>query len=199
MTIVDQNAEPLQYDIMVRDGNGNNTVYRTLQSLTAVDARSLRGRGTKVWKAVEIRNGEECGEPVVLKDTWVSAVRDREGVVLLDVQKRASESEASQQAFSAGFLTILHHGDVYVDIEGTSKLDRTWIPPMHMPESGIVDGSSKIFEGRRRVHYRVMFREVCKRIEDDVPLSDVFRYLAQICDGTRGPPHLCRLTLILGF
>ncbi len=69
------------YDISVRSSDGEKFVYRTLDKISDSVAAMILGRGTRVWKAIEIKSGEPHGEPVVLKESWVDTDRMREGAV----------------------------------------------------------------------------------------------------------------------
>ena len=70
------------FDITVHCQDGQSRVYRTLCLISDSGARELHGRGTRVWKAVLLEGGEECGAPVALKDVWVQAKGEPEGVIL---------------------------------------------------------------------------------------------------------------------
>lgn len=113
MTLVKQDDEPARYDILVRSEAGEEQIYRTLELLHDQGAEYLVGRGTRVWKAVKIENGEEVGDPVVLKDAWVDHHREREGSINARVRESAIHS-THRGLFDMGLLTILSHGDVFV-------------------------------------------------------------------------------------
>ena len=55
------------------------TVYRTIQNVGNYGERTLIGNGTWTWEAVRLIDGEQVGEHVALKDTWVYGHKSREG------------------------------------------------------------------------------------------------------------------------
>jgi hypothetical protein len=68
--------------------------FRTTQILSSYGAESLRGRGTRVFEAVEIDgNGDPNGSPVVLKDTWVDSDRTREGNIIASLHSAANDED----------------------------------------------------------------------------------------------------------
>lgn len=102
----------LMYDIIVRD-DGKDVVYRTKKLLNDVGARCIRGRGTRVWEAVKLKNGAEDGDLVALKDSWVDANRQREFEILKKL-KNADASTDFQKAIVDILLTIDCSSDVLV-------------------------------------------------------------------------------------
>lgn len=131
MTLIKQEDRlPARYNILVRSETGEEQLYRTLELLHKQDAEYLVGRGTRVWKAVKIENGEEVGEPVVLKDAWVDHYREREDSISARVRKSAIDG-VHRDLFDAGLLTILSHGDVFV----AGLQDRTPLLPRNTESS----------------------------------------------------------------
>ena len=69
----------VQYDIKVRDdAKGTTRTFRTRRLISSIGADALRGRGTRVWEVVELKNGKEGTSKHVLKDAWVDVERERE-------------------------------------------------------------------------------------------------------------------------
>lgn len=101
MTLLKQEDGTARYDILVRSETGEEQLYRTLELLHNQGAEYLVGRGTRVWKAVKIENGEEVGEPVVLKDAWVDHHRKREGTINSSTQESDNlRSPGTTETFS---------------------------------------------------------------------------------------------------
>ncbi len=69
------------FNIEVRTG-AKTLIYRTEEILSNHSAESILGRGTRVWSARLLVNGEPSGELVAIKDTWIDADRPREGDIL---------------------------------------------------------------------------------------------------------------------
>lgn len=137
MTLLMQDDGAAQYNILVRSETGEEQAYRTLELLYEQGAEYLVGRGTRVWKALKIENGEEVGEPVVLKDAWVDHHREREGTINSRVRESAI-TRNHRDVFDMGLLTILSHGDVFV----AAAPDRTpWLPQGSDPSDNNVIGS----------------------------------------------------------
>lgn len=191
-----------RYDVLLRTRNGEVRTYRTLDTLASYPADKLFGRGTRVWTAVPIEDGEEIGEPVALKDAWVDLKRVQEGTILERVQLADRPPEYTQPSEDL-FPTVDCHGDVVHD-EGTSRLlDHTRC----LEESGARIGASastreqlmhsldawkasrdvtsSTSDARPRsmkplVHYRIVFHEVCTALCDETSLSAIFGALARI-------------------
>jgi hypothetical protein len=89
--------------------------FRTIQSISLSGAEPLRGRGTRVFEAVEIDgNGESSGPPVVLKDIWIDSDRTREGDILALLLANANNDE-DKRLVGKHFLTPICHGDVWTE------------------------------------------------------------------------------------
>ncbi|KAJ3524187.1 hypothetical protein NM688_g8604 [Phlebia brevispora] len=180
-----------QYDITVYTDDGLTRVYRTLQLISDSGAQTIRGRGTRVWKVVRVEDGEEHGEPMVLKDTWVDTNRRREGTTLDEI--RNAERIPDHQVFvDRIFLTREWDGDVFQDAARTiidstpdftpSPDDLPQSPRMSTPSAS---GSTSV-EQRAvvpKVHYRIVFKEVCKPVHSETSLRKIFVALAQTAAG----------------
>ena len=92
-----------------------------LNILSSSGAESHRGRGTRVFEAVELdRNRKPNGSHEVLKDIWIDNTRAREGEILRSLRDAADEGD--RQLIAKHFLTTICHGDVW---EATNSLDDT--------------------------------------------------------------------------
>ncbi|KAF7795937.1 hypothetical protein EIP86_007104 [Pleurotus ostreatoroseus] len=89
-----------QFDITIRD-----TVWRTVERLSDVNADCLLGRGTRVWKAQQVIDKETLGPPVVLKDFWIEDTREREG----DIYRLLHKAGAGKY-----LLSVVVDGDVFI-------------------------------------------------------------------------------------
>lgn len=108
------------FDIDVFDQSGVVTrTYRTKCLLADYGAEALHGRGTRVWEVYDYADQEKVS--CVLKDTWVSSDRQREGVILEDIKTRLRESHADDSLLEH-FLTVVCAGDVHVsDVPDTTN------------------------------------------------------------------------------
>ncbi|KAJ3557299.1 hypothetical protein NM688_g1547 [Phlebia brevispora] len=112
-----------RYDITVLSDKGEARVYRTLELISCSGAQVLLGRGTRVWKVVQVENGEERGNPMVLKDVWANPRRKREGTIL-DELRKADYSPYSRQDFECAYLSRVLDGDVF-NGPASTNLDNT--------------------------------------------------------------------------
>ncbi|PSS30941.1 hypothetical protein PHLCEN_2v2510 [Hermanssonia centrifuga] len=194
----------LQYRITVQSGDGTECVYRTLEVLSKSSASVLHGPGTRVWKAVRVVDGHDYGDPVVLKDCWVSCDRQREGTIH-ERLRNANSSDAFREAFENMFLTVEQHGDVVIDpgIQRQPDLTPLIMPPEEMKKNGYnippVSATLKPRAARslwreitytksrheRKVHYRIVFKEICKSIKHATSLQEVFKALGEICSALK--------------
>ncbi|PSS18944.1 hypothetical protein PHLCEN_2v3160 [Hermanssonia centrifuga] len=197
-------SEDPRYEITVRsDLDGSERIYRTLGLLSDAGACALRGRGTRVWKAIKIEDGQECGEPVALKDSWIDAGRPREGYILTQMRGYNNPERLSGYA-EKFFLTAECYGDVFVDRE-LGHVDA--VRPFLMPESRSLSESDSNTTPRaptssmgcedalishkkpgqnihpsvgRQVHHRIVFKEICTSLYREKSLSTIFRLLGQV-------------------
>ena len=91
--------------------------FRTKSVISLSGAEPLRGRGTRVFEAVEIDDqGCKKGSNVVLKDIWVDKDRMREGTILTQILNEAgAKGDECQRQVGKYFLTTICHGDVLLD------------------------------------------------------------------------------------
>lgn len=195
-----------QYDIVVRDEHGKERVFRAYKLLYSVGAEALRGRGTRVWEAIEIVDGAEVGSPVALKDTWIDSGRDREGDIIETIRAAACKS-SDPDALLPHLPEVVCHGYVYV----AEQKDTTRIPTatwyMETTESPAFDSSTQAKnasilttigsssplkpagnnkrprEYEPKDHYRIVSRDVGCPLRDVPSLYTVFEALRQACGG----------------
>ena len=91
--------------------------FRTKSVISLSGAEPLRGRGTRVFEAVEIDDqGCKKGSNVVLKDIWVDKDRMREGTILTQILNEAgAKGDECKRQVGKYFLTTICHGDVLLD------------------------------------------------------------------------------------
>lgn len=196
-----------QYDISVRADDGSVKVYRTIEILASRDPDMLFGRGTRVWKAVHIEDGQTVCEPVALKDAWVDLERMPEGTIFDKV--RLVTPVEHEQPVGNFFPSVECHGDVFLndgsseildcthtfseagvrlDIPSISRTQRLQYldgesPPNDNATPRISHPSAEYQKPKCLVHYRIVLREICKPLSEETSLSSIFRALAQITLG----------------
>ena len=144
--------------------------YRTLALITDSGAFDLLGRGTRVWKAVRIVNGEETGAPVVLKDAWVDSDREREG----DIHWRRLHSdyfERERPELKEHFIAVEVHGDVML----MGSADCT--------PCSFRGPSNAHVRSRSQTHYRIVYSEIGESLRNITSLRTIFQTLG---DAVRG-------------
>ncbi|KAJ3556690.1 hypothetical protein NM688_g1890 [Phlebia brevispora] len=170
-----------QYDITVRPADSDVMVYRTQEVLYEAD--SIRGHGTKVWKAVKLVDGEESGPPVALKDSWVDSAREREG----DNVSRSLQGNFSKEhpELSGHIMRVQVHGDVFIG----GVPDRT--PSyFHSPRTPATEGPLQTTQSLSQqeyteptlppqIHYRIVYEEVGESLEKIHSLHTVFKALEE--------------------
>ncbi|PSR72489.1 hypothetical protein PHLCEN_2v11640 [Hermanssonia centrifuga] len=118
-------------DITVRSETGEESVFRTIRTISDFRADGLLGKGTRVWEVVHVVDGKMVGPHCVLKDVWIEADRPREGQTLLSIRNSRSSLRFKRQ-IDRHFLTVLCHGDVFVQSrDGNSQADDTLLIMMH--------------------------------------------------------------------
>jgi Fungal protein kinase len=183
--------------------------FRTTKILSSYGAKSLRGRGTRIFEVVEIDgNGDPNGSPVVLKDTWVDSDRTREGNILTSL--RESTSGEDRELFEKYFLTTICHGDVWTefnllddtanalmcglnlsDHDSLFKLQRKPFIPNYEPPSGSAGlrATSRVqarhlhLRYAHKTHYRIIFKEKGITIDRMRSLPDVMTVLSETVSG----------------
>ncbi|KAJ3558271.1 hypothetical protein NM688_g1022 [Phlebia brevispora] len=182
-----------RYDITVFSHGNSPKTYRTIDLLSSAGLDVLNGRGTRVWRAVELEAGEEVGEHVALKDTWADPGRQTEGDIFESI-RIAERQEEYQADIESRFPIVLCHGDVRSrgdrnaldctswftmdGVRGVNRLttSRRELRKEHKEHADVLDGLIP----ERRVHYRIVFKDVCKSLYQETSLSSIFHALAQI-------------------
>lgn len=162
------------FDVTVRSDDGARAVYRTLDLISDTGAQVPFSRGTRVWKAVLLEDGKEHGEPVVLKDVWVQPEGLSEGAKINAVHS-AERVPVLREFVDVSFLTVLTHGDVFLD-DARELRDRT----LTLPLEGISTERPVSDIRRQKTHYRLVSAELCRPIHQEESLSKIFEALAYI-------------------
>lgn len=192
---------PRQYDIEVPSRNGQHAIYRTRRLIFDAGSQRLRGRGTRVWEAVLLENGVESGDSVVLKDSWVDSALQREGDVLEKFREQVTATADPQKKalLDQLFLTVLAHAEVSVERTGehngvtpdSTKADLIpagfYAKAVEGQDAG-ADAIRDVVERtpltyRSKVHYRIVFKEVCTPIGEETSLNKILRSMFFMCLG----------------
>jgi hypothetical protein len=193
-------------------------VFRTTQVISSYGAEPLRGRGTRVFEAVEVdENGNITGSPVVLKDIWIDSDRTREGNILASLHAAANIED--RQLVEKHFLTTVYHGDVWTEhdvlddtanalMRGLSitphhaslfKLQRTLIHKYEPPSGSEalraisrVQAPHSYLSYAHKTHYRIVFKERGITVDRMNILSDVMMAFTETVSGafSYGAVHL---------
>lgn len=166
-----------QYDIIVRPEDGTEQVYRTLSLLDDAGKYVQKGRGTRVWKAVLLKDGEESGAPVALKDGWVDEHRPREGDINAQVFASATSDE-DRATLRGSVLKTIAHGDVFVAGSRDSTASIIAAPAKKLATSSPV----------QQTHYRLVYEEVGTPLDQVTSLRTVFSALIDATKGTHISP-----------
>lgn len=194
MTLINEGR---QLDIAVHSENGGMRLYRTLGLLAERGPDALHGKGTRVWKAVQIVDGRETGGHIALKDAWVDAERPLEGMTFSQVLAACHSTDPTQH-IDDSLVTVEDHGYVVTDgaldctriISG--RVDRHNTPSKtredllelirrsktSYPVASIP--SLRLQNVSCLVHYRIVYKEVCKPLSEERSLTTIFRALARI-------------------
>lgn len=194
MTLIDEGQ---QLDIAVHSEDGGTRLYRTLGLLAEREPDALYGKGTRVWKAVQIVDGRETGDHIALKDAWVAAEQPLEGTVFSQLFNACHSTDPSQQ-INNSLVTVEAHGDVLMGgvLDVTPNISRTggrfrksfetradlleFIERNRNLYPAASWPSSSRLHTPCLVHYRIVYKEVCKPLSEETSLVVIFRALAQI-------------------
>lgn len=174
-----------RYDITIHR-DGQSSTYRTLSLLSDSGAESLLGNGTRVWNAVKIEDGHQCGEPVALKDSWVDPARCAEGATFESIHKTNRSPEAQRLFVSVECHddVLLYHGDhLILDYTPSCAPDGPF--SLYRNRAELIGAASPEPKLQRKVHYRIVFKEVCRPLREETSLVTIFSALAQTALGTR--------------
>ncbi|KAI6032186.1 hypothetical protein BKA83DRAFT_4210425 [Pisolithus microcarpus] len=197
-----------QYNITVCTDEGKETVYQTTKMISDFSADAMQGRGTRVFRVrLTLQNGQPVhnAQPFVLKDSWRELDRAREDEILVEIFDGLGKKYGTKKVSEARdyFLTVLAAGDVIMDgkkDKTTSLLrDADELPPDFglpaddllewkptrtgeglAPKFSCVPPSVKKSKIHHRIHYRLVFKEVCEPIHDLNRLDTVFKTLMDI-------------------
>lgn len=201
------------YDITVQVSEMESLVYRTKELVNQDNAAVIRGRGTRVWYVVLLKNGAEVPEETgVLKDSWVDPNRQREGAILEQI-RNTEVAEEEKADFDSSFLTVIAHGDVLINgsVENTRSLMTSgaippsnshldlripgqslpMVPDSHTPVANSSDVQSAIMPPPNygpggcdaKSRYRIVFAQKCRPLSKVTSLADAFRYLSNAVIG----------------
>ena len=173
-----------QFDITINTDDGQKRVYRTLELIADSSMHGVISRGTRVWKAVLLEEGQPKGDPVVLKDCWVEPGQDPEGA-LYEAVIRDERALGPDTLPDTQFLTVLCHGDVLIDADHTLDCTRSFSQTdgfSDRKEAARRTGRGVKLSGRR-VHYRIIFAELCQNVLEELSFSKIFRVLAHTAQG----------------
>jgi hypothetical protein len=204
-------GEPKQFFITVHPDNDDKSVrrFRTKKIISSFGAEPLRGRGTRVFEAIEIdKHGNETSSAVVVKDIWIDHDRTREGTILAKLHAQADNED--KKLVEKFFLTTICHGDVWTepgvldDTEnglmrglklstgGTFELQRKQLVLEKQP---IPPGSEGLREISRlpvphphlkyvhKTHYRVIFKEKGVTVDLVPSIPDIMTILTDTVSG----------------
>ncbi|KAF7797922.1 hypothetical protein EIP86_009129 [Pleurotus ostreatoroseus] len=183
-----QSRDGQSYDIALFSQDGDLRTYRTCGRLSST-GRALQSRVTRVWKAVRVEDGQEVGEPVVLKDTWVNATGSFEGDILADLVAHLPEDD--QPKTRDCLPSVECHGKVYLDDDRTT-VDNGCLFAISNDLSEQWSGSRdrplwyRTVAQKNLVHYRIVFKDVCTPLDKETSLAAIFRALSQTVLGTYG-------------
>jgi hypothetical protein len=124
MQVKTSEAEKPQYDYVVRTVSKSqsgkrkikNVIYRTDDLINGDGAKSLKGRGTRIWRVHEVVDKKvDLMRSGVLKDFWVDDDRKPEGEILEDIKGQPGLPETVVQGLRGLLLTPIAMGDVFVE------------------------------------------------------------------------------------
>jgi hypothetical protein len=219
--VKDSDPVNLQYDYTVRvvtksDGSGGDRVeshiYRTEHMINYDGAKSLRGRGTRIWKVHRVVDEKvDKTQPGVLKDFWVDDDRIPETEILEKIKNQPGLPEG----FKDMFLTPISTGDVYINdkrdsthtlimrgvkIPSDAAVFPTCVPNTHQPlhtgtavvvsdvnastsTSNVGKEKLKIIQYFSKYHHRIVFAEERRPLSQSRSLRAVFTSLLGIIAG----------------
>jgi hypothetical protein len=192
------------------DNKANPKRYRTTKILSSYGAEPLRGRGTRVFEAVEMdENGADKGSAVVLKDIWIDQDRTREGDILAQLHAQASAED--KKLVEKYFLTTICHGDVWTEPELLDDTENALMRGLKIPAddrfqlqrkqlglekheagtgSGGLRATSRLHAPHpdrkysHKTHYRIVFKEKGTTVDLIPTLPDVMTTLSETATGT---------------
>ena len=208
-TIQPVSGSKKEFIITIHPANNkqNCRTFQTTQVLSSYGAEPLRGRGTRVFEAVEV--GDPQSLPVVLKDIWIDSDRTREGDILALLHTAANDED--RVLLKKHFLTTICHGDVWTephilddtanalmrglnitpDHDSLFTLQRKQLTPKYEPPSGSgplqavsrVQAPHSHLRYTHKTHYRIVFKEKGVTVDCMKNLPDVMAILTESISG----------------
>ncbi|KAF7794453.1 hypothetical protein EIP86_005587 [Pleurotus ostreatoroseus] len=179
-----------RYDIAVHSPDGTTRTFRTVELLAGGNSGAMHCSGTRVWKVIEMEDEVETRRTMALKDSWVGPQQEPEGAIYerFYLDKMAVKQESTTPS---PFLTVVCHGDVYMDHPTREALDctRKFRQPSSMHSTfksrseiieEAVQGAGDQSAPKRLVHYRIVFNEVGKSLDRETSLSKIFQALSRV-------------------
>ena len=201
-------GQPTQFNITVHPNQHQEKPrrFQTKRIISSSGAEPLRGRGTRVFEAVEIdEDGHEIGVNVVLKDIWIDKDRTREGIILAQLY---DEAQGDDKALVRKYLlTTLCHGDVLLEGEVPDDTEESIMRGLKTTDSmfslrSVKDlsktssstGSQSVHamdllnyrvprKYAHKAHYRIVFEEQGIMIHHVTLFHDVLKTLMDTVDG----------------
>lgn len=172
------------YDITVFLEDAQARTYR-MRGLISHTGTELHTRATRVWKAVRIEDGQEVGDIVVLKDAWLHPERPSEGDILTELI--ADQPEEDRAKVRDLFPTVECHGKVFLDDERTT-LDTgcSFTMDSNVAEESDTQPQPSWYQSitqKDHLHYRIVFKDVCKSLDKETSLAVIFHALSQTALG----------------
>lgn len=200
-----------QYDIDMHLADGSKT-FRTRRLLS--QKSTVWGNGTCIWEVIQVEDGRETGEPMILKDVWVYHELDSEGQVAEELFA-AERSEPLKPTLDKMLIPVVCHGDVYLDA-ARRMLDCThtcWngayvaafsapalrdrkdiLRIMKLMRAQLPFGGRYCTEPPVRVHYRVVFKDIGTVLVGSA--ATVFRAIGDAALGESNAPPVHNALMI---
>jgi hypothetical protein len=217
----DSDPRNLQYDYTVRvvtksddlrDDEVENRIYRTDHMINYDGAKSLRGRGTRIWKVHRVVDETvDKTQSGVLKDFWV----DDDRIPETEILEKIKNQPKLPVWFPKTLLTPIATGDVYINakrdstrtlimrgakIPSDAAVFPTCVPNTHQPlhtvttaivtdvnastlKSNVGEEKPKIVQYFSKYHHRIVFVEECRPLSLSRSLREVFAALLRIIAG----------------
>ncbi|GJE95060.1 hypothetical protein PsYK624_112390 [Phanerochaete sordida] len=210
--------ETTQYDITVHDVSSDKLIERTFRTKRLIwnyGADALRGRGTRVWAAVEVINKKETMDMVVVKEAWRDESRLPEGKLAADIRKQIlTRGPKDVKVLDALFMETVAYGDVLIDgaVDSTAafkpcranaplpeKLSVIHVSVGNKHKRRIVGAArlghqvidkkakrrSSVVKYPTKIHHRTVFKDVGEPLLQVESLKDVFTSLSQVITGLK--------------
>lgn len=192
------------YDITVhwsdQSSQRKTSVFRTVELLLDVGAKTALSTGTREWVALELgADGKPFGEPVTIRDYWIKDGQQREGDILDNIRKAAIESgdEEHIQNVENHLAHVVCHGDVCVGDkrDNTVSLHRRGNPLPEDRQTLVLTCAEETHghcsikldleatESQGLTHYRIVYKHLGKTIDTVLRMSKLLKLLPQALNG----------------